>query len=158
MRQYFIRLCSVGLGFLDSALHHQTRTLSFSPVSFKAGPVKFSKKGRKIVEVPFSMALSAESEALLAPLRLAVKEQGDLVRQLKADGKPEIEVKKVVAELKSRKKVLEEKEVSLRPSQAKFDRTKMEDTLKRRFFYDQSFTINGEILVVKEPPLEGVFH
>merc|ERR1719474_2362518 len=91
------------------------------------------------------MALSAEAEAVLAPLRLAVKEQGDLVRQLKADGKPEIEVKKAVAELKSRKKMLEEKEVSLRPSQAKFDRTKMEDTLKRRFFYDQSFAIYGGV-------------
>ena len=91
------------------------------------------------------MALSAESEALLAPLRLAVKEQGDLVRQLKADGKPEIEVKKAVAELKTRKKVMEDKEVSLRPSQAKFDRTKMEDTLKRRFFYDQSFAIYGGV-------------
>ena len=54
----------------------------------------------------------AEAEAVLAPLRLAVKEQGDLVRQLKADGKPEIEVKKAVAELKTRKKVLEDKEVS----------------------------------------------
>eukprot|EP00092_Neocalanus_flemingeri_P108750 GFUD01139671.1.p1 GENE.GFUD01139671.1~~GFUD01139671.1.p1 ORF type:complete len:679 (-),score=192.95 GFUD01139671.1:183-2219(-) len=91
------------------------------------------------------MALSAESEVILAPLRLAVKEQGDLVRQLKADGKPEIEVKKAVAELKTRKKVMEEKEVSLRPSLAKFDRTKMEDTLKRRFFYDQSFAIYGGV-------------
>merc|ERR1719427_2032821 len=91
------------------------------------------------------MALSAESEAILAPLRLAVKEQGDLVRQLKTDGKPEIEVKKAVADLKSRKKVLEEKEVSLRPVQSKFDRTKMEDTLKRRFFYDQSFAIYGGV-------------
>ena len=98
-----------------------------------------------VVDIPAAMALSAESEALLAPLRLAVKEQGDLVRQLKADGKPEIEVKKAVAELKTRKKVLEEKEVSLRPSQAKFDRTKMEDTLKRRFFYDQSFAIYGGV-------------
>ena len=40
------------------------------------------------------MALSAESEALLAPLRQSVKEQGDLVRQLKADKATEIEVKK----------------------------------------------------------------
>ena len=70
--------------------------------------MKYSKKGRKIVDIPVAMALSAESEAILAPLRLAVKEQGDLVRQLKTDGKPEIEVKKAVAELKSRKKVLEE--------------------------------------------------
>eukprot|EP00092_Neocalanus_flemingeri_P108752 GFUD01139673.1.p1 GENE.GFUD01139673.1~~GFUD01139673.1.p1 ORF type:complete len:628 (-),score=184.26 GFUD01139673.1:183-2066(-) len=40
---------------------------------------------------------------------------------------------------------MEEKEVSLRPSLAKFDRTKMEDTLKRRFFYDQSFAIYGGV-------------
>merc|ERR1719474_1588087 len=91
------------------------------------------------------MALSAESEALLTPLGLAVKEQGDLVRNLKAQGAPDIDVKKAVAELKTRKKVLEEKEISLRPVQAKFDRTKMEDTLKRRFFYDQSFAIYGGV-------------
>jgi glycyl-tRNA synthetase len=41
--------------------------------------------------------------------------------------------------------VLEEREVALRPVQAKFDRTKMEDTLKRRFFYDQSFAIYGGV-------------
>merc|ERR550534_2177734 len=91
------------------------------------------------------MALSAESEALLTPLRAAVKEQGDLVRQLKTDKAPENDVKKAVAELKQRKKKLEEKEVALRPVQAKFDRTKMEDTLKRRFFYDQSFAIYGGV-------------
>ena len=91
----------------------------------KQGPVQFSKKGRKVVCTPATrMALSAEAEALLAPLRLAVKQQGDLVRQLKSDGKPELEVKKAVAELKSRKKVLEDKEVTLRPVQATFDRTK----------------------------------
>merc|ERR1719322_1770598 len=149
MNQNFIRLCSIGLGLFEikslTSVQLHIRSLSISQVNFKSSPVKFSKKGRKIVEVPINMALSAESEALLAPLRLAVKEQGDLVRQLKADGKPEIEVKKAVAELKTRKKVLEEKEVSLRPSQAKFDRTKMEDTLKRRFFYDQSFAIYGGV-------------
>ena len=60
------------------------------------------------------MALSPESEALLAPLRAAVKEQGDLVRQLKADKAPENDVKKAVAELKQRKKTLEDKELELR--------------------------------------------
>jgi len=125
-------------------LFHQQGSKLASTATSK-DTTKFSKKGRKLVDIPFSMALSAESEALLAPLRLVVKEQGDLVRQLKADGKPEIEVKKAVAELKTRKKVLEDKEVSLRPSQAKFDRTKMEDTLKRRFFYDQSFAIYGGV-------------
>jgi len=91
------------------------------------------------------MALSAEAEAQLAPLRAAVKEQGDLVRQLKADKAPELEVKKAVADLKAKKKVLEDKELALRPVHAKLDRTKMEDTLKRRFFYDQSFAIYGGV-------------
>jgi len=123
---------------------------NFAPTSrqfsTKKGPVKFSKKGKKIVDLHFeNMALSAEAEAILAPLRVAVKEQGDLVRQLKTDKAPENDVKKAVVELKARKKVLEDKEVALRPVQAKFDRTKMEDTLKRRFFYDQSFAIYGGI-------------
>ena len=137
MVQYFVRLCRVLLEGVQQ--RPGTRLLSSQQ--------KFSRKGKKLVDVPLhtTMALSAESEALLTPLRLAVKEQGDLVRQLKADKAPEIEVKKAVAELKARKKVLEEKEVSLRPVQAKFDRTKMEDTLKRRFFYDQSFAIYGGV-------------
>ena len=131
--------------------------------STKKGPVKFSKKGKKVVDISFgNMALSAEAEAILAPLREAVKEQveilhccvplltrscaqGDLVRQLKTEKAPENDVKKAVVELKARKKVLEDKEVALRPVQAKFDRTKMEDTLKRRFFYDQSFAIYGGV-------------
>ena len=138
MVQYFISLCR---RVVLERTKPQLRTLSSSRV-----PVKFSKKGRKVVDIPSdSMALSAESEALLAPMRQSVKEQGDLVRQLKADKATEIEVKKAVAELKARKKVLEDKEVSLRPVQAKFDRTKMEDTLKRRFFYDQSFAIYGGV-------------
>merc|ERR1740129_2370937 len=91
------------------------------------------------------MALSPESEALLAPLRAAVKEQGDLVRQLKTDKAPENDVKKAVAELKQRKMKLEERELELRPSEASFDRAKMEDLLKRRFFYDQSFAIYGGV-------------
>jgi len=47
----------------------------------------------------------------------AGKDERAEVSQLKADDKPEIEGKKAVAKLRSRKKVLE-KEVSLRPSQA----------------------------------------
>jgi len=104
----------------------------------------YSKKARKVVNIP-EMALSPEAEKLLAPLREAVKEQGDLVRKLKADKATEIEVKKAVAELKHRKKTLEDKELELMPAQAKFDRSKMEDTLKRRFFYDQSFAIYGGV-------------
>ena len=57
--------------------------------------------------------LYAEVEALLTPFRAQVKIQGDLVRQLKADGAPADEVKRAVAELKARKKKLEDKELEL---------------------------------------------
>ena len=40
--------------------------------------------------------------------------QGDAVRDLKAAGAPELDVKKAVNELKARKKVLEDKELELR--------------------------------------------
>lgn len=63
---------------------------------------------------------------------------------MKADGAPDLDIKKAVAELKARKKTLEDKELSLAPSYT-FDRAKMEDLLKRRFFYDQSFAIYGGI-------------
>ena len=75
---------------------------------------KTKTETRKLKISSFQMALSAESEALLTPLRAAVKEQGDLVRQLKTDKAPENDVKKAVAELKQRKKKLEERELELR--------------------------------------------
>lgn len=87
----------------------------------------------------------SKTEEILSPLRFLVKEQGDLVRQLKQDGAPEIDVKKAVNELKARKKLLEDKELELAPAASSFDRSKMEVLLKRRFFYDQSFAIYGGI-------------
>ena len=143
----FIRPCKLVVDHQQYCIQSLVRLLSLNSVARDSkGPVKFSKRGTKQVNIRLeTMALSTEAEALLAPLRLAVKEQGDLVRNLKAEGAPDIDVKKAVAELKARKKVLEDKEVSLRPVQAKFDRTKMEDTLKRRFFYDQSFAIYGGV-------------
>uniref|UniRef100_A0A915HY75 Glycine--tRNA ligase n=1 Tax=Romanomermis culicivorax TaxID=13658 RepID=A0A915HY75_ROMCU len=44
-----------------------------------------------------------------------------------------------------RKKKLEDTEIQLAPKDTTFDRLKMEDLLKRRFFYDQSFAIYGGI-------------
>lgn len=82
-------------------------------------------------------------EAKLAPLRAHVKEQGDLLRKLKEGGAPAIDVKKAVLELKARKKVLEDEELRLTPQEESFDRARMEDLLKRRFFYDMSFAIYG---------------
>nr|KAF6319466.1 hypothetical protein mMyoMyo1_005500 [Myotis myotis] len=87
----------------------------------------------------------AGDEEVLAPLRLAVRQQGDLVRKLKEDKAPQVDVDKAVAELKARKRVLEAKELALQPKDDIVDRAKMEDTLKRRFFYDQAFAIYGGV-------------
>nr|CAH7749236.1 unnamed protein product [Callosobruchus chinensis] len=103
-----------------------------------------NKKHRHIKLHWFVNMSDPKIEEVLAPLRASVKEQGDLVRKLKAEGAPDIDVKKAVAELKARKKVLEDKELSLTPN-ITFDRAKMEDLLKRRFFFDQSFAIYGGI-------------
>lgn len=67
------------------------------------------------------------------------------MRKLKADGAPELDIKKAVAELKLRKKLLEDKEMSFVSDAQTFDRARMEDLLKRRFFFDQSFAIYGGI-------------
>ncbi|XP_061522164.1 glycine--tRNA ligase-like [Phycodurus eques] len=84
-------------------------------------------------------------EQVLAPLREAVRVQGDLVTWLKEQGAPELEVHQAVTELKVRKRTLEMKELSLQPKDDVVDRVKMDDTLKRRFFYDQSFAIYGGV-------------
>lgn len=81
----------------------------------------------------------------MEPLRAAVKECGDLVTQLKLDNAPKNEIDKAVFDLKARKKKLEETELELMPKDASFDRLKLEDLLKRRFFYDQSFAIYGGV-------------
>ncbi|VDD87922.1 unnamed protein product [Enterobius vermicularis] len=88
---------------------------------------------------------SPEIEQKLAPLRAAVKEYGDIVRKLKAEGGAKVDIDKAVIELKARKRILEEAELSLAPPDAAFDRVKLEDLLKRRFFYDQSFAIYGGV-------------
>ncbi|CAL8294171.1 unnamed protein product [Lota lota] len=97
------------------------------------------------LRLPGAPNMDSKMEEILAPLRLAVKEQGELVRQMKQDGLPDVDVTKAVAELKSRKRTLEAKELSLQPKDDIVDRTKMEDTLKRRFFYDQAFAIYGGV-------------
>uniref|UniRef100_A0A034WFT8 Glycine--tRNA ligase n=2 Tax=Bactrocera dorsalis TaxID=27457 RepID=A0A034WFT8_BACDO len=104
-----------------------------------------TKKSKRKVRLRFTDMSNPEIEAKLAPLRAAVLEQGNLVRELKVKGAPEIDVKRAVAELKARKKILEDRELELTPSVVTFDRSKMEDLLKRRFFYDQSFAIYGGI-------------
>ncbi|XP_053203910.1 glycine--tRNA ligase-like [Panonychus citri] len=84
-------------------------------------------------------------ETILQPLRDSVKEQGDLVRKLKEEKANDIDIKKAVNELKARKKILEDKELSLAPVDIIFQRTRLEDLLKRRFFVDISFSIYGGV-------------
>ncbi|KAL7840789.1 hypothetical protein AOLI_G00261120 [Acnodon oligacanthus] len=105
------------------------------------------KKHKKSRWLEFSegRTMDGSVEEILAPLRQAVKEQGELVRQMKAENAPEVDVTKAVAELKARKRMLEAKELALQPKDDIVDRTKMEDTLKRRFFYDQAFAIYGGV-------------
>lgn len=89
--------------------------------------------------------MTTDIEELLKPLRLAVAEQGEKVKKLKDENAPEIDITKAVAELKFRKNILENKIEELMPKENKIDRSKLEDLLKRRFFYDQSFAIYGGV-------------
>ncbi|KAM7325246.1 hypothetical protein ACRRTK_015499 [Alexandromys fortis] len=118
--------------------------LLLSPPRVFAAPASL-----RLLSVPAQPAASRSSmdsaEELLAPLRLAVRQQGDLVRKLKEDKAPQVDVDRAVAELKARKRVLEAKELALQPKDDIVDRAKMEDTLKRRFFYDQAFAIYGGV-------------
>ncbi|XP_055332504.1 glycine--tRNA ligase-like [Paramacrobiotus metropolitanus] len=89
---------------------------------------------------------SPDLEAILAPLRASVKEQGDYVRKLKESKESDNELARAVAELKLRKRVLEDKELELtKAREGDFDRIKMEDLIKRRFYFDQSFAIYGGV-------------
>lgn len=56
-------------------------------------------------------------EEILLPFRGRVKIQGDLVRELKAAGNPDFDVKKAVQELKARQKELEDEELKMRPKE-----------------------------------------
>ncbi|XP_052826299.1 glycine--tRNA ligase isoform X1 [Octopus bimaculoides] len=117
------------------------------PLRQKSLSVNWGSKKRKQASRRklLKMALeNPEIEKILAPFRENVKIQGDLIRKLKADNAATIDVQQAVAELKIRKRALEEKELELTPKDD-FDRSKMEDLLKQRFFYDQSFAIYGGV-------------
>ncbi|CAI5444208.1 unnamed protein product [Caenorhabditis angaria] len=115
------------------------------PKTRKETKPRFEKKVKQRISDYLKQMATPEIEIQLAPLRAAVKESGDLVRDLKAKGAPKIDVDRAVVELKARKKLLEETEIALAPKEASFDRLKLEDLLKRRFFYDQSFAIYGGV-------------
>lgn len=129
-------LCSVSI--------FAKRGINFSAISQQKWG---TNKAHRNIKVGFYLESMADPqiEEVLAPLRASVKEQGDYVRKLKQEGAPDLDIKKAVNELKLRKKTLEDKELSLAPNVVSFDRAKMEDLLKRRFFFDQSFAIYGGI-------------
>lgn len=89
--------------------------------------------------------MNPELEQILGPLRHDVKEQGDLVRALKDKNAPKADIEAAVRVLKDKKRILETKEASLVPKDSFIDRTRLEDVLKRRFFYDLSFSIYGGV-------------
>lgn len=113
-------------------------------------PAKFSKKKREfelnLAKRRVEMS-SGDNADVLAPLQAAVKQQGDLVRKLKEENAPENDLKKAIFDLKAAKKILEDKLLELSNAQDgdAIDRTKLEDLLKQRFFYDQAFSIYGGI-------------
>uniref|UniRef100_A0A3B5A6I8 Glycine--tRNA ligase n=1 Tax=Stegastes partitus TaxID=144197 RepID=A0A3B5A6I8_9TELE len=135
-------LCPVStVRFARQSLRFPPRNRPFST----SGCLCKKKKKSLWLQLAEGRTMDGNIEEILAPLRLAVKEQGDLVRQMKQEGAPDVDVTKAVAELKARKRTLEAKELSLQPKDDIVDRTKMEDTLKRRFFYDQAFAIYGGV-------------
>nr|XP_028606332.1 glycine--tRNA ligase [Podarcis muralis] len=155
-------LRAASLGRLRSSSSSSTRSLLLSPLASlglqpsPAGRTLVTRRPRSPSAVPAASPSQWTSnpgagmdgpaaEALLAPLRQAVRQQGELVRKLKEEKAPQVDVDKAVAELKARKRILEAKELALQPKDDIVDRAKMEDTLKRRFFYDQAFSIYGGV-------------
>lgn len=122
-----------------------TRSFSRCHVCWKSTSNWGTNKVRLRKLDAFRKMTTPEHDHVLQPLRSSVKEQGDLVRKLKEMGAPELDIKKAVNELKTRKRILEDKELQLAPPETGFDRLRMEDLLRRRFFYDQSFSIYGGV-------------
>lgn len=91
------------------------------------------------------MKMDPQLEKILEPLRQEVKVQGDLVRNLKEKLAPQSDIDAAVRLLKEKKRILETKEASLVPKDSFVNRSRLEDTLKRRFFFDTSFSIYGGI-------------
>lgn len=91
------------------------------------------------------MRMEPKLEEILAPLRHEVKTQGDLVRSLKQSNAPKAELDQAIKVLNEKKRILESKEESLCPKNSFVDRSRLEDTLKRRFFFDNSFSIYGGV-------------
>merc|ERR1712180_10195 len=117
-------------------------TLKVSPKVLSLPNISLHTRNMTLADKMENMSLSLEDE--VAKCRAAVKEQGDLVKSMKSSNAPKADIDLAVKELKARKRTLEQKELQLDPPE-KFDRGKLEDLLKRRFFYAPAFEIYGGV-------------
>ena len=78
-------------------------------------------------------------------LKAAVTTQAAVVRKLKETDPSADELSKAIAELKIRKVALQNAEKAATVVEAKVDRTKFENLMKRRFFYGPSFSLYGGV-------------
>lgn len=105
---------------------------------------------RKLKQTSFSLNCfdkRFKMEDVLMPMRMAVKEQGDVVRKLKEEKSDVMTIKAAVQELKKRKKAMEDKELELQAASGpKFDRELFEKSCKQRFIYGASFDIYERVL------------
>ncbi|KFD57737.1 hypothetical protein M514_01407 [Trichuris suis] len=106
---------------------------------------RFSRKKQILRSLILKNMQDPAVEEVLQPLRESVKRQDEHVENLKKRGSTKDELVHAVMSLKLKKKALKNKEEELLRELEPFDRFKMEDLLKRRFFYDQSFSIYGGI-------------
>lgn len=92
----------------------------------------------------------ADPEIALAPYRSAVKQAGLRVQQVRLNAQGatgtdkldlQTELTQCVSQLRAKQKELQEAELKVRPQQSNFSRTKLEQLLKRRFFYAPSFPL-----------------
>lgn len=120
-----------------------SRLFTTSSCAYVKSVHKFGRKFREKLLASEKIKMSGDSIEALAPLQAAVKEKGDIVRRLKEEKAAENDILIAVSELKAAKKILDDKvlELCLESDGHIIDRTKLEDLLKQRFFYDQAFSI-----------------
>ncbi|KRZ92850.1 Glycine--tRNA ligase [Trichinella sp. T8] len=106
---------------------------------------KFSRKRQVLLSLKIKNMQNPSFEEVLVPLRKLAKEQGNTVQKLKDTNAPAADIQKAIQALKLTKESIAEKEQEFASNIMKVDRFKMEDLLKRRFFYDQSFAIYGGV-------------
>lgn len=97
----------------------------------------------------------ADPEITLSSFRDAVRQAGLLVNTLStkigsADDDTQkkaiqVEYNQAISQLREKQKSLTDTELKLRPQQTNFDRRKLEEMLKRRFFYSPSFPLYPSI-------------